>query len=712
MDIAELGIKVDTNDLESATQRLNALKPAAAGAEAAANKLALAVESASVAAASAATKMAQAELKKADATWRAAQASDSASREDIKAAKAATQAARANYSAVAAEEARVRGLNALASAGRKAESAMKAQAAAAALADKPTNRINNASSDGRVSNTPARDQMPNRFNTGNIAAQFQDIGVTAAAGMSPLTVALQQGTQLSAILNSMENPLQGLAAAFKQVINVTSLMSIGFVALLVVLIQAVDWIKVGKSALNGLADAFEMAGPYVAAFAAALALMYSPAIISGLVGITRAVIGVGTAALAAGLNLARAWLIGMGPVGWVIGGIILIVTALHSFRDEVKKIFGVDIIGAIKDSVNKMIGLYVGGFQVIKEGLLNLKRSIKGEDLVDLKPIFDKAMTRDYVNDAVNVVEEGSKKIATQLRSWADSLGDKKKTKKDPWEELVKGAERRISTLNAEAAAVGMTANAAARLKYETDLLNEAQQKNIKLTPQQRDKIAELADTLAASEEKVRKLRSAYDFLKDAAQGFVSDLRSGLAEGKSLWESFGGAVANVLNKIVDKMLENNIANLFASFGSATGGGGGGGFGGILESVGSFLGFSAKGNSFSGSLEPFAKGGAFTNSIVDRATPFKFGGQFGVMGEAGPEAVMPLERGSDGSLGVRMVGNDSNGSSSNPNGGNIYQIDARGTDESVVTRLQAALMALAGPGVIERRVVNAQNRGAL
>ena len=57
---------------------------------------------------------------------------------------------------------------------------------------------------------PARDQMPNRFNTGNIAAQFQDIGVTAAMGMNPLQIALQQGTQLSAILNSMEKPLQGL----------------------------------------------------------------------------------------------------------------------------------------------------------------------------------------------------------------------------------------------------------------------------------------------------------------------------------------------------------------------------------------------------------------------------------------------------------------------------------------------------------------------
>lgn len=56
---------------------------------------------------------------------------------------------------------------------------------------------------------------------------------------------------------------------------------------------------------------------------------------------------------------------------------------------------------------------------------------------------------------------------------------------------------------------------------------------------------------------------------------------------------------------------------------------------------------------------FAKGGAFTNSIVDRPTFFKFarGGGFGtgLMGEAGPEAIMPLKRGSDGTLGVSVSG---------------------------------------------------------
>lgn len=70
--------------------------------------------------------------------------------------------------------------------------------------------------------------------------------------------------------------------------------------------------------------------------------------------------------------------------------------------------------------------------------------------------------------------------------------------------------------------------------------------------------------------------------------------------------------------------------------------------------------NAKGGVY-GSLEysKFAKGGAFTNSIIDSPTFFKFakgdGFGTGLMGEARPEAIMPLKRSSDGSLGVDATG---------------------------------------------------------
>jgi phage-related minor tail protein len=62
--------------------------------------------------------------------------------------------------------------------------------------------------------------------------------------------------------------------------------------------------------------------------------------------------------------------------------------------------------------------------------------------------------------------------------------------------------------------------------------------------------------------------------------------------------------------------------------------------------------NAKGNAFDYGIQAFAKGGAFTNSIVNSPTMFKFAKGTGLMGEAGPEAIMPLKRDSNGNLGVR------------------------------------------------------------
>lgn len=55
------------------------------------------------------------------------------------------------------------------------------------------------------------------------------------------------------------------------------------------------------------------------------------------------------------------------------------------------------------------------------------------------------------------------------------------------------------------------------------------------------------------------------------------------------------------------------------------------------------------------LVPFAKGAAFTNSVVSKPTLFPFASGTGLMGEAGPEAIMPLTRLSGGDLGVKAVG---------------------------------------------------------
>ena len=64
----------------------------------------------------------------------------------------------------------------------------------------------------------------------------------------------------------------------------------------------------------------------------------------------------------------------------------------------------------------------------------------------------------------------------------------------------------------------------------------------------------------------------------------------------------------------------------------------------------------KGDSFSqGRVMPFAKGG-----VVSSPTMFPMRNGRGLMGEAGPEAIMPLARGADGRLGVQDFGRRSAG----------------------------------------------------
>ncbi|MEL7000481.1 MAG: hypothetical protein AAFP68_19700, partial [Pseudomonadota bacterium] len=61
---------------------------------------------------------------------------------------------------------------------------------------------------------------------------------------------------------------------------------------------------------------------------------------------------------------------------------------------------------------------------------------------------------------------------------------------------------------------------------------------------------------------------------------------------------------------------------------------------------------AKGGIISGGVPvtPFASGG-----IVNSPTMFPLRNGLGLMGEAGPEAIMPVARGPDGKMGVRAVG---------------------------------------------------------
>lgn len=729
-DIARIGFKADTNELDKAVLTLNKLNAASKGVATSTNQVSKVVQGSSLAMAQAAADVARAVTLKGQANLKALQTSKNVAKAEIEQAQAALKSAKA-------EEANARSILATAKANErlhKIEMSMKTSRSGAfnrAATGGPSRgpvatgvRIGSPGDAARP-----RDLMPNRFNTANIAAQFQDIGVTAAMGMNPLTVALQQGTQLSAILNSMESPLKGLKDAFKSIINPVSLISIALTGLVVALIQFVNWAKVGQTLLDGLGSVLQASAGFmsvlaqgalifgsalsvavvaVGAYNAAMALfaltttagraalMGQIAAIWGYVSATAAAVA---ASVAAGAKMAAAWIIAGGPIVWITTGIIAIIAALGTLAVALDATMGSGLVQGLKTAINSVIGAFLGAFKGIGAAAVAMWNKILRKDgPTDMGKAFADAFREslgtDYLGAAGEVVKTGLSEVGAKLKAYAAGMGASGgeggakggKTPTEQYEDIIAAAKRRVSTLRAEQAAIGLTEEAAAKLKYEQDLLNQAMQKNIELSPAQRKELEALAGTMAKIEEETRKAKEAIDFAKDTTKGFFSDLRGSIQEGKSLWESFANAAVNAINKILDRMMDMAINDLFSGFSSNNKKSGGGFLGSIFSGIGSFL-LSAKGNVFDTSgVQKFAKGGMFTNSVVSSPTMFKFanGGAFGMMGEAGPEAVMPLHRGSDGSLGVKMNGGGSSGD-------NItYNIDARGAAPGVEEDIKRAL----------------------
>ena len=127
--------------------------------------------------------------------------------------------------------------------------------------------------------------------------------------------------------------------------------------------------------------------------------------------------------------------------------------------------------------------------------------------------------------------------------------------------------------------------------------------------------------------------RSLAGGLRRAFDGVVLD-------GARLQDALSGLGRTIAQQVYDAAMRP-VQN---AFGAALGRG-------LSGLMGSILPF-AQGGAFSGGrVMPFANGG-----VVSQATPFPLrGGHMGVMGEAGPEAILPLARGADGKLGVAAGG---------------------------------------------------------
>jgi len=162
---------------------------------------------------------------------------------------------------------------------------------------------------------------------------------------------------------------------------------------------------------------------------------------------------------------------------------------------------------------------------------------------------------------------------------------------------------------------------------------------------------------------------NAFSSMEDSLVNFAITGKASFAD---FTKSILADMARIATRQASSALLGSLVGAAASYfgGSAAGGNGlaagsaGAASSNLGASAGGYSGSyfpQAMGGAWSGGVQMFADGGAFTNSVVSKPTAFGMAGGMGLMGESGPEAIMPLTRTASGALGVRAVGGSAEGS---------------------------------------------------
>jgi phage-related minor tail protein len=145
--------------------------------------------------------------------------------------------------------------------------------------------------------------------------------------------------------------------------------------------------------------------------------------------------------------------------------------------------------------------------------------------------------------------------------------------------------------------------------------------------------LARVRDTFAGTGQDVATLE------RGISRGLNKAIRGAVLEGDSLSDALQNLANSMINAAFNAAMRpvtSHIGGLLAN--------------GVGAMMGGFSPFEKGGSFAQGRVMPFASGG-----IVSGPVTFPMRGGTGLMGEAGPEAIMPLSRGPDGRLGVRSEG---------------------------------------------------------
>lgn len=169
-------------------------------------------------------------------------------------------------------------------------------------------------------------------------------------------------------------------------------------------------------------------------------------------------------------------------------------------------------------------------------------------------------------------------------------------------------------------------------IEEKQKLLNAAQKAGMTVTPEMSAQMEQLAADYVNAKEQLQGMQDA----AQTGEAALTDLFGSILEGS---DSAKKAVANLLAEIAKIQFAKGLMGLLGAAGG----------GGVASWLGGLLSPNANGGVYSG-----AGISAYSGKVVSKPTVFPFAKGVGLMGEAGPEAIMPLTR-INGRLGVRAQG---------------------------------------------------------
>jgi len=161
------------------------------------------------------------------------------------------------------------------------------------------------------------------------------------------------------------------------------------------------------------------------------------------------------------------------------------------------------------------------------------------------------------------------------------------------YEKILEHVREFIAQQGVEQSAVGKTAQEAAKLRYEQDLLNQATRAGIQLSPQQRAELGSLAATMAQAEQATRSLTETQQAGQEAGQFFgqgIADAFTGIITGASTAQD---AIKGLIDSLIQALVQAALLG-DGPLGGLFGGAGGGLLGGLFGfSAGGYTGDGGK-----------------------------------------------------------------------------------------------------------------------